>query len=324
MNLLSISDFPEQGAERDQWILARRGPREPVRADRPYAFIREEERFESGEIGDVATIFLTNRECPWRCTMCDLWRHTLPYPLSIGDISRQIDFALRQIPGARQVKLYNSGSFFDVKAIPVEDYPAIVSQVRPFERVIVESHPSLISGRCFEFARLLHSQLEVAIGLETAHPEVLEKLNKRMTLEHYARAADQLRENNVALRSFILLQPPFLRAEEALEWACRSIDFAQAHGASVVTLIPTRAGNGATDELARRGEFRPPSFALLEKSLEYGIGRDRGRVFLDLWDVERVGCCPACRSRRTERLATMNLSQTCPISVVCRECESLS
>ena len=67
--------------------------------------------------------------------------------------------------------------------------------MRGFERVIVECHPAFVSERCVAFRHLLGGRLEVAMGLETAHPEVLEKLNKRMTLEQFAAAASFLRES---------------------------------------------------------------------------------------------------------------------------------
>ena len=78
---------------------------------------------------DVATLFLTNRECPYRCLMCDLWKNTLTETVPIGAIPAQIDYALGQLPPARQIKLYNSGSFFDPHAIPPQDHPAIAAQV---------------------------------------------------------------------------------------------------------------------------------------------------------------------------------------------------
>ena len=74
----------------DDWILARRPPRNPVSADRPYAFLVEPEAGTDGEPIDVATIFLTNRECPFRCLMCDLWKNTLESPVVPGQIPGQI------------------------------------------------------------------------------------------------------------------------------------------------------------------------------------------------------------------------------------------
>jgi archaeosine synthase beta-subunit len=107
---------------------------------RPQNFFLERERAESGGVVPVATVFLTNRECPWRCVYCDLWKGTTTETVPAGAISAQIDFALAQ-PGlseARQIKLYNGGSFFDPKAIRPEDFPAIAERLLDFERVIVE------------------------------------------------------------------------------------------------------------------------------------------------------------------------------------------
>ncbi len=320
MTNLSLSVYPQNPGERDRWILAQRGERVPVTADRPYAFLIEGERFADGSQGEVATLFLTNRECPWRCVMCDLWRHTLPGPVRPGDIPRQIEYALSRLPPARQIKLYNSGSFFDRGAIPQDDYPAIAGLLRPFERVIVECHPALVGDGCLQFQELIAGQLEVAMGLETAHPEVLEKLNKRMTLERYAAAALRLQADGIALRSFVLVQPPFIQADEALFWACRSVDFAQNCNATVVSLLPTRGGNGAMEQLAARGAFAPPSLATVEAALDYGVGVDRGRVFLDLWDINRLLDCSACGGARKERLQRTNFSQRIEPAVACAVC----
>lgn len=318
----TLSVYPETAPERDRWITERRGLRVPVSPDRPYAFLVEEERFANGDVGEIATLFLTNRECPWRCAMCDLWQHTLPVSVIPGDIPRQIAFALDRLPRTRQIKLYNSGSFFDSGAIPPQDDETIAALLAPFERVIVESHPSLIGERTLRFRDLLRAPLEVAMGLETAHPEVLLKLNKRMTLEQYKKGAERLRANGIALRSFVLVQPPFMRAEEALEWACQSIDFAQACGASVTTLIPTRGGNGSMEDLARLGQFTSPQITLLEAALEYGLASKSGRVFADLWDADRVPGCAACKGLRVERLRRMNLSQVREASVSCDLCRN--
>ena len=320
MTTLHSTAYPETPAERDRWIIERRGPREPVEIDKPYAFLVEDERFENGEMGGVATIFLTNRECPWRCAMCDLWRNTVTETVPLGAIPAQIMYALDRLPGTRQIKLYNSGSFFDRGAIPREDYGAIASAISTFERVIVECHPSLIGDSYDHFRRLCGPPLEVAMGLETAHPEVLAKLNKRMTLDQYAGAAHRLKSDGVGLRSFVLIQPPFMREEESLEWACTSIDFAFDCSATVVSLLPTRAGNGAVDAFATMGLFAPPHLRVVEAALDYGVALGRGRVFVDLWDIDRVACCPDCRPSRIERLRRMNFSQRVLEYAPCETC----
>jgi archaeosine synthase beta-subunit len=304
----------------DEWIVSRRGPRNPVDPKRPYHFIIEEERAASGEVVPVATIFLSNRECPWRCLMCDLWKNTLTYSVSPGDIASQIEFALAQLGKARQVKLYNSGSFFDAAAIPPSDYLAIATLLNGFERVIVECHPALIGPRVLDFQQMLATKLEIAMGLETVHPEVLPRLNKRMTLEMFSGAAEFMRKHQIDLRAFVLLKPPFLSEQEALIWAQRSIEFAFDCDAEVVSLIPVRVGNGALEAL----EFSPPGLESLETALAQGIDLGRGRVFADLWDLGVFSNCSPCFEARRARLARMNLSQSIQPQVECAACRGIS
>src|SRR5437763_1909789 len=106
--------YPELPLERDRWILSRRGARQQLNPRQPFAFTVEEELSHEREIVKVATIFLTNRECPWRCLMCDIWRNTLTESVQSGAIPEQIDFALSRIQPERYIKLYYSGCFFDV------------------------------------------------------------------------------------------------------------------------------------------------------------------------------------------------------------------
>jgi radical SAM enzyme (TIGR01210 family) len=309
------------GRELDRWILAQRGPRNPLNPRIPHAFLIEEERAESGEVVPIATIFLTNRECPWRCLMCDLWKNTLAETVPAAAIPEQIGWALSRSGTPRQIKLYNSGSFFDPRAIPREDYPAIAELVRGFERVIVECHPALVGEQALKFRDLLGGKkLEVAMGLETAHPEVLSRLNKRMTLDQFSRAAVFLREHDIAVRVFILVKPPFLDETEALLWAKRSLDFAFGSSATVASLIPTRFGNGALEALAEHGGFFPPRLATLEAVLDYGLSLKRGRVFADLWDLEKFSTCESCFAWRRERLQRMNLQQSVAPAVACAHC----
>jgi radical SAM enzyme (TIGR01210 family) len=241
--------------------------------------------------------------------MCDLWKNTLTEGAPPGAIAAQIRDALAGLAPARRVKLYNAGSFFDPRAIPAGDFEEIAETVAGFERVIVEAHPALVGSDCLRLRDLVAGRLEVAIGLETVDADVLPRLNKRMTLARFDEAAAFLAREGVALRVFVLAGLPFVDEAEGLEAARRSIAHAFDVGATAVSVIPTRAGNGALDELASRGEFTEPSLAVLEAAVDFGLGLRRGRVFADLWDLPRFGRCAACFERRAERLAAQNLLQ---------------
>ena len=313
--------YPEDPAARDRWILARRGPRNRLDPKRPYARIHEQEPDESGRPVSVSTIFLTNRECPWRCLMCDLWRNTLEQSVPAGAIPAQIAIALADLPAARWIKLYNAGSFFDPRAIPARDHAAIARSLDSFERIIVESHPALVGASAVSFRDALDGSLEVALGLETIHPDVLSRLNKRMTLDEFRQASEFLGAAGITVRAFVLVGLPFVSREESVEWACRSIEFAFDRGASVVSLIPTRTGNGAMDELARSGQFSPPDLSAVEAVHAHGLALKRGRVLADTWDIGRFAPCGSCRAERTDRLARMNLAQSILPGVGCAACE---
>jgi archaeosine synthase beta-subunit len=323
------SDHVVNSAFLDRFVLQHRSSKNPLDPAVAYAALCEDECDAAGELARTAVVFLTNRECPFRCVMCDLWVNTLDETVPRGAIGAQIRRALAGLPPSRQIKLYNAGSFFDPAAIPPEDDEEIADAVRGFDRVIVESHPAFLAGayreRCLRFRDLIRGQLEVAIGLETAHPEVLARLNKKMTLETFRRATDFLREQNVALRVFLLLSPPFMPEGEAVEWACRSLDLAADCGATVSTVIPTRGGNGAMEAIG--DDFVPPRLRALETVIEYGLGRRRAdpsgpadmRVFADLWNVERFFDC-ICAGQRAARLQGMNRSQRFVDRVICSHC----
>ena len=312
--------YPEGRTARDRWILTLRPPKERLDPRRAYAVCAERETEAPGRETAVATIFLTNRECPWRCLMCDLWRNTLDATVPEGAIAAQVRAALAELPPARWIKLYNAGSFFDSKAIPPEEWREIADLCAPFERVIVECHPALVGDGILRFRDLLRGRLEVAMGLETAHPEALARLNKGMSLADFERAADFLRRNEIDLRAFLLVRPPFLGEEEGIEWACRSLDLAFDCSARCAVLIPTRGGNGALEALERAGHFAPPRLLSLERALEYGVALKRGIALADLWDLSRFVRCAACSDARTARLSEMNLRQEVVPAVACAEC----
>ena len=299
------------------WIVSKRPERNQVNPFKPYGWLVERERSASGEILDTGIIFLSNKECSFRCLMCDLWKNTTEVSVPVGAIPDQIKWALKQMPEAKQVKLYNSGSFFDQKAIPRKDYKKIASLVSGFETVVVEAHPKLINEQCLEFRDMLSPQLEVAIGLETVHPEVLRKLNKQMDVDDFVQAVKFLNQHQIRSRAFILLRPPFMTEEEGVYWAKKSLDLAFEAGVDSCTLIPVRPGNGAMDILMRQGDFQKPTLDSLEEVLAYGISLGAGRVFADTWDLEQFSECPKCLEQRSNRLSNINLSQSLISKVIC-------
>lgn len=251
--------------------------------------------------------------------MCDLWKQTLSSNTPKGAIPCQIKSALDILPAAGWIKLYNAGSFFDPRSIPTDDYNSIAELTTSFLRIVVESHPFYIGKNSKKFQELISGKLEVAIGLESAIPVILKKLNKRFTLEDFRKAADRLQNWNIDLRVFIMIQPPFESLELSLDHIILSLDEAFNAGARICSMIPTRVGNGAMEVLQSMGHVSPPNLKLIEEALKSGLELKRGLVMVDTWDLDSIGSC-VCSPLRRENIIRMNLTQM-PLSLTsCPEC----
>jgi radical SAM enzyme (TIGR01210 family) len=293
---------------------------------RAHGSLLETERRPNATIEQALTVFLAGAECPFTCSFCDLWRWTIDGPTPEGALTAQLSDVLRSLDGSAprpdRLKLYNASNFFDPRAVPVADLPRIAELAAPFAGVTVESHARTIGPSTLSFARLLTGRLEVAMGLETIHPVAATHLNKRLDLDAFARAARLLTDNGVDLRVFVLLGAPHVPAAESVEWTVRTVEHAAQCGASVVSIIPVRGGNGEMERLAQLGAFTPPVLSQLEAALDRCLGLPATVVTADLWDVAQLPGCEHCREARIARLGRLNASGAHEPPIPCAECAS--
>ncbi len=306
----------------DRELRARRPPRQVIDPWRPLGFSHEVERQAGGARVSSLTVFLAGSECPFTCSFCDLWRFTFEHPTPPGALPAQLRLAFDEStfePRGAQVKLYNASNFFDNRAVPPADEPALLELLAPCARVVVECHPRLIGQRAFAFAERLPGRLQVAMGLETVHPEVLPRLNKRATLDDFARAAEELRRHGIGWRAFVLVGLPFAPPAEASLWAARSTTWAFEHGAEHVSLIPLR-DSGELTHLVARGELTLPGLSQIEDALARCL--ELGEVVtVDPWDLDDLASCTVCRQVRRERLERVNLSGSIEPPIACASCD---
>jgi hypothetical protein len=126
------------------------------------------------------------------------------------------------------------------------------------------------------------------------------------------------------MRVFLLVSPPFVPRQSQDVWLERSVGAAVSLGATAISLVPTRPGNGALDAIGAQGEFHRPTLRDVERSAAIALDAAGGaaRVFADLWDLERFAACAACLPRRRARLHAMNLEQRVTSLVPCDACGS--
>jgi hypothetical protein len=91
-------------------------------------------------------------------------------------------------------------------------------------------------------------------------------------------------------------------------------------GVECCSLVPVRGGNGVLDQLQKRGDFTPPNLKSMESALVAGLHMNRGRILMDLWDVERFVTCHSCARDRQKRILKMNQTQTVIQGDECGNC----
>ena len=306
----------------DRRIRSLRSPKAPLDPYKALGSLLEKERRPDSQIELALTVFLAGAECPFTCSFCDLWRFTLDGPTPPGALTKQLEGVLQALDGPvpRRLKIYNASNFFDQRAVPSEDVVGIATLAAPFAAVTVESHANTIGPRTLAFARQIPGRLEVAVGLETIHPLAIEQLNKRLDLARFDSAARFLSENGVDLRVFVLLGAPHVAAAESVAWTVRTVEYAVERGASVVSIIPVRGGNGEMERLQGLGKFTPPTLSQLEDALDLCSRFTSTVVAADLWAAEGLTACEHCRSERIARMRRLNLSSCAQLRIACSEC----
>ena len=316
--------MPGAARANDRRIRALRSAKPHVDPLVAHGTVVEEERRPNGTVEQTLTIFLTGAECPFTCSFCDLWKWTSDDPTPLGALPKQIDDVLNGLmpPLPPRLKLYNASNFFDPRAVPPQDLPAIARLAAPFAGVTVESHANTIGPRTLVFARELGGRLEVAMGLETIHPAASTQINKRLDLARFDSAARFLAEAEIDLRVFVLLGAPHVPIDETVAWTVRTVEYAAERGASIVSIIPVRGGNGELERLQSLGQFTPPTLSQLEDAIDACLPFRGTVVTGDLWDVERLATCERCRPARIARLQHLNLTGGAEPRVACTACEA--
>ena len=306
----------------DRRIRGLRPPKTRVDPYQAHGTLIDEERRPEGKIERALTVFLVGAECPFTCSFCDLWRWTIDRPTPPGALTRQLESVLQTLagPAPDRLKLYNASNFFDQRAVPSEDLPAIASLTASFAAVTVESHANTIGPKTVAFARQISGRLEVAVGLETIHPVAAAQLNKRLEFARFDLATRFLSENGIDLRVFVLLGVPYVPADESVAWTVRSVEYAVERGASVVSIIPVRGGNGEMERLETLGHFAQPALSQLEDALDRCLQFASTVVTADLWDVERLSACEHCRAGRIARLRRLNVTGIAEPRIDCTIC----
>ncbi len=209
-----------------------------------------EESFE-GRTYSRAVMYLLTNGCEWAlksangCTMCGHLAKQTRRAEQINDedlISQfRKEFALVNFKENPLLNLYNNGSFFnkrEISAYARKKILEIISTNKNIKMLVLETRPEFVcEDDIIKIKELLPDiHVEVAIGLELFDDYYRTIcINKGFTLSQYEKAATII-TRHLNLRTYILLKPPFFTEKEAIEEACRAIEYAFSMGSRIVSL----------------------------------------------------------------------------------------
>jgi radical SAM enzyme (TIGR01210 family) len=246
---------PEEADAEERPGPARRPPRDPKK----FVASWSERDSLDGKEARAWVLILRTQGCSWaRCSMCGY--HGESAAASEDDLLHQFESALLRRKGEETAKVYTSGSFLDDREVPPGLRRRLLSDLSgSFRRVVVESRPEFVSPGAVKEALSACPGLEVAMGLESASPRVLDhSVRKGFTFGDFARKASLVRESGGRVRAYILLKPPFLNEREALEDAVAGA-LRAGPLCDTVSLNPVNIQRGTVvEQLWRRMIFRPP------------------------------------------------------------------
>ncbi|MDY0062762.1 MAG: hypothetical protein RBU45_23330 [Myxococcota bacterium] len=274
------------------------------------------------------------------CTMCGFSALTSGgEPVATADLVAQVEAVLAdpvRLAGVAEVDLYNSGSFFADDEIPAAARSAMLARLGGLglRRVLVESRPEHLTPEKLEAARaaLGETELEVGIGLESADDRVREVLvRKGFSRPQFERAAALLGRAGARLLAYVVLKPPGLAEQEAIEDAVRTISWVHATGRQ--HKVPTRAAlepifvpaGTALEREFLAGRYQPPSLW----SVAEVVRRAHlfGEILVGLSDeglaAGRIPAgCPRCTSMLRQALGRYNRERRVELLVglVCPDC----
>lgn len=237
-----------------------------------------------GKPYDLPLGFLGTVGCSWAkkggCTMCN-YGGFASSPGNQGLI-RQAEHLLKSWEHKgplKEINLSALGSFFDEAELPLEARDGVLKRVvsrRTIDLLGVESRPEFITPENIRGTTAIlgpRVRLEVGMGLESSNDFIRNVcMNKNLSEEAYLRAVECLKNSNVGVTTHILLKPPFLTEEEAIDDAIASINYAHEKGADRIVLMVSNVKDYTlTSWLVERGLYKVPTlWAVLEVALQIG------------------------------------------------------
>ena len=216
-----------------------------------------------GKVVDARVIILRTSGCYWAvrsgCSMCGYVNDTA-VAVTPEDLAIQVEAFKSAYKEEPLVKVYTSGNFFDERELKPESRQLLLRVLgERADKVIVESLAHLVRPNLVREGVEAIGKFEVALGLESANPNVhRHAVNKPWGIAEHLKAGQAIHEAGGTVKTYIVVKPPFLTEREAM---LDAVDTAIAADpvSDTTSFNPMNVqSHTLVDHLWRRHEYRPP------------------------------------------------------------------
>jgi len=213
-------------------------------------------------------LFLKSGKCAWgKCIFCGygkIYGNEPTFENLKKEFDKFFDSLLRE-EKVEWIKIFGSGSFLDENQIPkkareyfINSCIKIAERIK-LRRVTIESRPEFVTKeKVLEFMRKFkprNIELDIAIGLEVADDKLLKKLRKGFSLKDYENATKIIHECGAKVRTYLLVNIPFLSKKEMIKKLEQSVEYALKFSDSVVLINLLPHKNSELFDLWLKGEW---------------------------------------------------------------------
>ena len=275
-----------------------------------------------GKIVDTLVIIFRTRGCTWAyksgCSMCGYFNDSAWEKVSDEELISQFNIAMEKFKDQKFVKIFNSGSFLDEKEISKNVRDKILKDLSTkVEKVSFESRPEYITNESIKDIKdiLKDKVIEIGIGLETADDEIRKNcINKGFTFKDFKKSVDILKKNNIRLKTYVLIKPPFLTEKESINDAIDTVkkikDFTD-----VISFNPCNVQKKTVVEyLWKKNIYRPPWLFSVVKILKESkkIVDENVRLKCDVaggGSIRGARNCKNCDKKYLKKISKFSLNQ---------------
>jgi radical SAM enzyme (TIGR01210 family) len=202
-----------------------------INPNKPVGFWPEKDIL-NGKITDSFVIILRTRGCSWShksgCSMCGYFNDTMwGDDVTDENLKKQFEAAMDGYNNEKIVKIFNSGSFFDEREISIKlRYKILNKLFEKAEKISVESRPEYIMQTNLSdlMQIIVNGIFEVGVGLETSNDFIRKySINKGFTFNDYIKSAKVLKNNNIKLKTYVLIKPPFVNEKQSINDAIETV-----------------------------------------------------------------------------------------------------